>query len=664
MKEKDFNITVIKVIIFGTAGVGKTCVYRLLMGLEPPKERRSTPCGMRPVQVIQITIEGKNNDWTKADLEQMIVEAVPILCKRLKSYSQKLEDIEAENTGATGQDEDEEGAQMREKSEFQKAVENVVVRLEKLIIDHLSAGNEPPETQSRGHQSQETENLQLEKEAIYLTDSGGQQAFWDLAPIFMHGSSKIVFVHNLCDKLNEKPLNELHQNGILLGEKGQRATLTTADAFKLMCQGLESSKSKVIVVGTHKDEYDEMEGKNKEPIDKKNEMFGNSIPEESKVCYGDRENVIFGVNAMDCQERYTEIAQELRKQIGEPLGGQVKPISVSLYVLQIVLEEVSTTLKRQVFTFAECEAVASELSFNREELIEALRYFDELNLFFTVPPNAPPGVVPKLVFTSSQVPLNAVSKLVEKRHELLKKLEDKVDENGKKYVIGGIWLKFIEKAKITLEHLKDPIFREIYVRHNNIFTEKTFLRLLRDLLIVAPINDEEYFCPVLLERVEVDMFLEKNKKTTRVFNFPEGYAPPGVFCCAACHLISKAGWKIEEKEEVARNQVTFLVNSVSVTLIDKLHFFAVTLDMDDAKFKDNDVKKAMCTTVNENVSSAIVRALANTHKEALCEPSFLCQCSREPIHTAKLQLGNLVCSKDKDTFTPPNKYQILWLSKD
>ena len=675
MKGEGVEVTVIKVIIVGTAGVGKTCVYHLLMGLPPPdpNERQGTPLGKRPVQVIQITTEGKDNNWTKAHLEELIVEAVPILCKRLKKNAQETENIkedDSEDTGATGEDKVKEGAQTQEKNEFQKVVEEVVVRLEKLVIDHLSEGNRP----SEAHQppqtlEEEAEKIKLEKEAIYLTDSGGQEAFWDLAPIFMHGSSTIVFVHNLCDKLNKKPLNELHKKGNLVGEKGQRATLTTADAFKLMCQGLESSKSKVIVVGTHKDKYYEikMEEIEREPIAEKNEMFGNSIPEDSKVYYGD--NLIFEVNAMDPEERKKEIVKDLRGKIGALSGQLVKQkehIPISLYVLQIVLEEVSKTLKRQVFTFAECEAVASELSFNREELIEALRYFDELNLFFTVPPgpNAPPGVVPELVFTSSQVPLDAVTKLVEKRHELLKKREDKVDANGKKYVIDGSWSKFIDKARITLQLLKEPVFQEIYY---DIFTEKTFLCLLQDLLIVALVKGEEYFCPALLKRVEtgeVDRFLKKKKKTTRVFNFPKGYAPPGVFCCAVCHLISKAGWEIEEKEEVARNQVTFRVNSVSVTLIDKLHFFAVTLDMDDAKLRKDDVKKAMCTRVNENVSSAIVHACANTHKKALCEPSFLCQCSKKPLHTAKLQLGKLVCSEDIKKSTSPNKYQNFWLSKD
>ena len=289
MNEGKVKVSIMKVIIVGTAGVGKTCVYCLLMGLEPPDpdKRTSTECAKRPIRVVRIggIEDGK---WEKVDLKQMIAEAVPILCERLKKYGQKEKDIEVKSgTGDEAETERVAGVSKPKKNPFKIAIEGVVLELEKLLAQHLSKEQlfeTPP-------------HISLEKQAIYLTDSGGQQAFWDLIPIFVHDSSAILFVHRLCDKLEEKPLNELYKEGQRIGPS-QRASLTTAEAFKLMCQGLQpDNESKVIVVGTHKDIFEAEEEQHDEGVSAKNEKFGSDIPESAKVyCDESMSNVIFAVN--------------------------------------------------------------------------------------------------------------------------------------------------------------------------------------------------------------------------------------------------------------------------------------------------------------------------------------------------------------------------------
>ena len=56
----------------------------------------------------------------------------------------------------------------------------------------------------------------------------------------------------------------------------QRATLTTAEVFKLMCQGVDSG-SKIVVFGTHKDKYEAIEGP-KETIEDKNKKLKTAYP--------------------------------------------------------------------------------------------------------------------------------------------------------------------------------------------------------------------------------------------------------------------------------------------------------------------------------------------------------------------------------------------------
>ena len=136
----------------------------------------------------------------------------------------------------------------------------------------------------------------LEMGLIYLTDTGGQQPFWDLIPIFAFDTSATVFVHRLCEELDEPPLNDLYQRGQQVGPS-QRASLTTAQAFKTMLRGMHKGgrHSKIITVGTHRD----LAGDCKETLTKKNERSlskrhglsqrgteGGSIPSQHKGSRG------------------------------------------------------------------------------------------------------------------------------------------------------------------------------------------------------------------------------------------------------------------------------------------------------------------------------------------------------------------------------------------
>ena len=633
MKEGKVKVSVIKVIIVGTAGVGKTCVYHLLLGLPPPdpKKRTSTECATRPVRVIQIVGGKEDEKWEKADLKKMVTEAVPILCRRLRRYAQQ-KDVGDDDDGEIEKAEGEENAPKINMTPLQKAIEDIVIGLQELVTQYVS---------KRGLYF-DPQQLSMEKQAIYLTDSGGQQAFWDLAPIFMHGCSTIIFVHRLCDKLEEKPLNEMYKEGQMIGPS-QRATLTTAEAFKLMCQGLESDKSKVTVIGTHRDCY-KAEEQHEETVTDKNTKLGNCIPDDSKVfCDKDMTKVIYELNAAHPKKEDKDIARVIREKVEESAHRPEVPIS--WYILQIVLEEVAKKLGRQVFSISECETVASELSFDMEEMKEALRFFDQLNIFFYKE-----DIVPDTVFTSSQVPLNAVTKLVEKRYMLLKP-----NDHSGPIAIDGIWKKFRDQAKIQIEHLQDEIFKPHYVQDK--FTEETFLRMLENLLIVAPINDtKEYFCPTLLETVEVDGFLKKDDIATRVVHFPGGYAPPGVFCCAVCHLVAKKNWKIREQDVVARNQITFAVEGSKVTFIDKLQFFAVAIERED-------VDQGFCTNINIALYKAIKHALEITNKqETLFELSFLCPCTKhEAPHPATVGHNfRLICTKEDLKSGTLNDQQKIW----
>ena len=178
------------------------------------------------------------------------------------------------------------------------AIDTVIQKLTRLICDGKSS------------------KCLLDMQWIYFTDCGGQQAFWDLIPIFTYDTSATIFVHHLCEKLDERPLNDLYKSGQRVGPS-QRATLTTAETFKTMLRGLQEKckRSKIVAVGTHKDLGNECE----ETPEAKNKKFATIISPHYKkyvlYCGEDMKDVISQVNTIDPKVDDQKTAGKIRAGI-------------------------------------------------------------------------------------------------------------------------------------------------------------------------------------------------------------------------------------------------------------------------------------------------------------------------------------------------------------
>ena len=327
MKQGYVNVTLVKVIVEGPAGVGKTCVMYLLLSKSPPKERHSTGCAERAIRVIRVGKEGGEwNEISTKEFQEMIAEAVPILYEELRAKGKglkKLENVlsglevgEEEGEEERGGNEEDEGREEREVSGGNEV--KVEERAEgegdggegsegtKQNVDKVTSGSQEGKAVIDGVikkltrlvGSGKSSRRLLDMELIYLTDTGGQQPFWDLIPIFTYDTSATLFVHRLCEKLDEHPLNDLYQRGKQVGPS-QRATLTTAQAFKTMLRGLHEGgkRSKIIAVGTHRDLIEDCE----ETLEEKNKTFAATASHHFKkdVVFRNEglQEIVFPVNA-------------------------------------------------------------------------------------------------------------------------------------------------------------------------------------------------------------------------------------------------------------------------------------------------------------------------------------------------------------------------------
>ena len=722
MKQGYVVTKLVKVLLVGPAGVGKTCLLYLLLSKDPPDQRTSTGCAERSIRVIRIGKE--SGEWSEIptkEFEELIAEAVPVLYEELKAKNIRMQDLEEVLSQVVGDDKEDavrEGAVEREDIivpgeeviECKKGREgaNVKERLkektgkpnETIVGDEERTGTinkviqKLTELVSGGKRSRRL----LDMELIYLTDCGGQQAYWDLVPIFTRDTSTTLFVHRLCEKLDEHPLNVLYQRGKQVGPN-QRATLTTAQAFKTMLRGLHEGqkRSKIISVGTHRDLVSDCE----ETPEEKNKMFAAiSSPyfkDDIVYCNEGLGDIVFQVNTKNPDGADKKEASKIRDCIMK--GAKQHEIPIWWFILQLILEALALKLGRAVLSMEEVIHVSNTLGFSVEELDAALTFFDKLNIFLYKK-----TILPDIVFTDTQVPLGKLSKLVEKQYHLRAAMANptKAADNA----MTGDWQKFRDNGILILEFLEE--FKEHYVE--GLFTARDFLILLEKLMVISRLPNDEYFFPAILNMTSEDTikeFLESCKRTkiaALVVEFPTGWAPPGVYCCSVCHLQSHSGWQVVKKSpvepknlskpnalpglqnppinpqinklgtsyaQVSRNCIKFakVCRPGSMTFIDNFSFFAVCVNLDASKM-EHDVLIEHCQDIKREVFAAVEAALENTHHEDT-QPNivFLCPRQNESCST-KLHVANLssygkqwICSENSEVFDNLTPEQTIWLGR-
>ena len=681
MKLGFVHVSLVKVTVVGPAGVGKTCLKYLLLSKSPPspEDRTSTGCAERALHVIRVGKEGEKwSEITSKEFQEMIAESVPILYEELKEKGMgmgKLDEVLTTLVGEVGDGKMGEGAmgegvvgegvvgeEKRQQEEGvdsgsaasesesagggKAAIDTVIQKLTRLICDGKSS------------------KRLLDMQWIYFTDCGGQQAFWDLIPIFTYDTSATIFVHRLCEKLDERPLNDLYKSGQRVGPS-QRATLTTAEAFKTMLRGLQEKgkRSKIVAVGTHKDLANECEETREAKNKKLAAIISPHYEKDVLFCGDDLKDVIFQVNTIDPKVDDQKTASKIRESVEKCATDHEIPIW--WFILELILEALAHKQGREVLSKEECIHVSNALGFTEEQLDAALKFFDKLNLFLYKK-----DVLPNVVFTNAQVPLGKLSELVEERHHL--KAAEADPKKGTGRARTGDWRRFRDNGTLTLKFLAE--FKHHY--EEGVFTAADFLTLLERLLVVAPISATEYFFPALLDmtpEAQLNECLASTKPTkiaALAIWFPTGWAPPGVYCCSICHLQSHAHWEVEKtrKAHMTRNSTTFVMQDLpgSVTFIDNFSFFAIRVNVDTSDMQQEDLSEH-CRAIRTQIFAAVKAGLENTHHtNSHPEVAFLCprqneSCSIE-LHVANVsKFKRWVCSENRHVFANLSPDQKVWL---
>ena len=379
MKHGYIEVCIIKCLLLGTAGVGKTCLLHLLLDMLPPMLRQSTACIEQAIRAICMKYcRDSEGNWQKVD-------------------SDKLHDLLAGSVKVANLD----GALLPYNQEGVTASTEAVSNTMEVILKRLE---EKP-----------TLGKLQDMTWIYLVDSGGQPQFHELLTAFARNTLVGIFVHKLSERLDDHPHVEyFNKEGEQCGG-GYPSPLSNRDIFQHCIQTMQSLPytteegiyPKLAVVGTYRDEEDQLEGESR---DEKNEQLLEILrPIQDNVLLraGRLEEVIFPVNAKSPDPEDKAIAKQLRQAI-ESLKPPAEKIPLQWYGLELELEKEALKKGSLVFTWHECIQVAKRLHFPSDNIDKALDaalvHLDKLNIFLYYP-----SVLPGLVFLSPCVLQDKIS---------------------------------------------------------------------------------------------------------------------------------------------------------------------------------------------------------------------------------------------------------------
>ena len=764
MRKGRVSVRIIKCVLIGAAGVGKTHLKYLLLGRKAPSVRISTPVAESPIRCVSGTriqlFDGGWKEIREEDLEEILADYIPILCDSLPdeatpaelfdslfhqqqpsdaAQKDKATPMSQERATPTSQDQNTPTSQDRTMPSSQdqtkptsldktavapelattSLLDDLVKRMnqresqrykddrkrelrllqesddeesddeesndeesddeesddeesdDEESDDEESDDEESDDEESNDEESDDEESRDLSgSNWIHLIDSGGQPEFHNLLPIFIHHTSSTILVQRLCDSLNDYPTVEYYnQEGKLTGMP-YRSSLTNLEILKSSVRTMhsyptEGMHNKIITVGTHRD----MEDRCSETRAEKNEMLFNLLhtlfPDDLVLC-GDAMEPIFPLNTKDPDEDDQKVALTVRQGIE---SSAPDPVDIPLwwYLLELILQRLTSQLGRTVLSRKECLHVAHELGFPDKEFDAALRYFCELNLCLHYP-----TVLPNVIFSGSQVPVDKLSELVQLNHELRQAKCGKSPGNPPE-ARDAKWLKFRDQGIVRLEFLSR------FPKHfrDGLFTASDLLELLEHLLIVAPLSEGDYLMPSLLQMLppkELDKHrtFSQTAPATLLIRFPQGWPRSGVFCCLVSFLMNHCQWRICRPSLVARNCIKFKIPkyTCSITLIDSFAYFEVHIKAPPK------ICREVCPIVQQQVFDGIDAASRTLHyNNAHPEPGFFCSHPTnggEPspdtkrltssLHPATLSEDRqwLTCTEDEDVFQEVNGSQTVW----
>ena len=399
MREGRTKLLIIKALITGPPGVGKTGIRHLLLGLPPPPSRTSTPLATRATRAIsfyRIKADGSGDvTWTELDDDtylKYIAEEVKTIelnpCRAVppqpatsttpaatESSAQEPFDVDhtppvpPPATPLVSRSSPAESVKVTNLSQVPSKPEGTVFNVARKIVTDPKP--------SKKHETKKT--------FVHLIDSGGQPSFISLVPAFVRGSTVNIVASKLNHSINDKLQYEYVKDDQHLRQPTQldksqlefiEELIRTLSSVKHSEEGSGqgSSEPKFLLIGTHADKHRRLFD---QTLSGKNRWLKNSLGELKSMCIKvNREgDILLPINTRVTKGR-SEVASSIRQKIMDACSNAEVDIPTRWYIFELEVSGKAKKEGRSVLGLAECIEVGLNLSMGEEDVIAALVFLD------------------------------------------------------------------------------------------------------------------------------------------------------------------------------------------------------------------------------------------------------------------------------------------------
>ena len=578
------KIQLCKVVFFGPPRVGKSSLRDVLLKKIPESNQNST--GVIDRKLVQFTVEVTKDRkecksvWNVVTLEEEMERLSNAIKEKIDKKKHTIElqlkynDKQPHTAEASSKAPDE-------LLQTQPSVDDVTLsnvkkdqNIHELMCQHMP---DSPSTTRNLKTYDKTSNI-----FIALYDSGGQPEFFDIMPLLNTIPTGNVMIFNLNESFDAKISLEFHEKGhcVSTGNITHHDHFTNAELLKTALANIESGVTmpsyslinKVLVVGTHLDEYTKSNENVEEGLsqidDDLNTKVLNKSTSDMIVYYkreGKEDRIVHPISNTQCNKEQDEVAQKIRTAIEEmSKNANAKaeiPTSWMLFQYQIRL------LKKPCIKLSDCYDIAKSC-YVKEDVKAVLEYFHGLGILLNY------KGLDDVVFCNPQWLFDQLSQLIKVKY-------------NKTYRV------FVENGIINKSFMAKNVFSGLENDTCGVIKLNDLLKLFVSLNIMAelPVNmseedsDEQYFIPALLDPAPPIPSLpnigEKFYETMYVMYKGMSF-PRGMFCCLVTLLTKKNFKLLESKEYIYKNLIVFQTTSSDenqsyIVLSDKISYMTVDL---------------------------------------------------------------------------------------
>ena len=423
MRDGTTRVLIIKALVIGPPGVGKTGIRCLLLGLPPPPKRTSTPLATRATRAIsfyRLKTDGSGDvTWTELDDDtylKYIAEEVKMLELNPSRAvpSQPAISIAPVTIGSSAEQKPSDtppqspATPLASSVSPEEIVENanpsVLPKKEGTVFNVACKIVTDPEP---------SKEPKKKKTFVHLIDSGGQPSFVSLVPAFVRGSTVNIVASKLNYSINDKLQYEYVKDDQHLRQptKLEKSQLESIEELVRTLSTVKhsenrgSSEPKFLLVGTHADKHWSLF---QETLSGKNRWLKKCLGELRSMCIevspdGD---ILLPINTRVTKGR-NEVASSIRQKIMNACSGAGVDIPTRWYVFELEVSGKANKESRGVLGLAECMDVGEKLDMGGEDVMAALVFLDgaALCLYFQ-------DAAPHLVFTDPQAILSEVTEIL------------------------------------------------------------------------------------------------------------------------------------------------------------------------------------------------------------------------------------------------------------